>query len=256
MVKKIRLWSTDFDGTLIGKDGRCLPELDEALVAHKAGGGLWAVNTGRDFPFACVGLEKFGASVMPDFLMSNEREIFRAGTSGGWEDYGGWNRRCAEIHDRLFLEAAEFFAYTERHFGQRRDFEIIRDEAERFVGIVAPSQQVLAGAIDEIREFAKEFPEVSFQHNSVFLRFCHASYDKGVALAELCRLENLTPAEVFAVGDQPNDLSMLKLECAAALACPANAGDDVKAAVRRGNGFVASRPYGLGVVDAIRHFHY
>jgi len=251
---KICLWSTDFDGTLISKEPHCPPELNAALIAHKANGGLWVVNTGRDFDYACEGLEEFGVSVTPDFLMTNEREVFRATANGQWEDYGDWNRRCTTIHNRLFAEASEFFSRTEEHFIQRRDFEIIRDYAERFVGIVAPSQEELAEAIAEIRNFANGHPDISFQYNSVFLRFCHVSYDKGIALAELCRLENLTPAEVFAVGDQPNDISMLNSRYAAVLACPANAADEVKAAVLRGNGFVASRPCGLGVVDAIRHF--
>jgi len=255
-MENIRLWSTDFDGTLISHEPHCPPELDAALAAHKAGGGLWVVNTGRDFDYACEGLEEFAASVTPDFLMTNEREIFRANANGQWEDYGDWNRRCTETHDRLFAETAEFFTRTEKHFAQRRDFEIIRDHAGRFVGIVAPAQDELAKAIVEIKKFADGHPDISFQHNSVFLRFCHAGYDKGVALAELCRLENLVPAEVFAVGDQPNDISMLTPRYAAALACPANAADEVKAAVLRGNGFVAPRPYGLGVVDAIEHFEF
>ena len=251
---KIRLWSTDFDGTLISKTPHCPPELDTALAAHKANGGLWAVNTGRDFSYACEGIQEFGASVSPDFLMTNEREIFRVSTDGQWEDYGDWNRRCTETHDRLFAKAADFFSCMKNHFAQRGDFEIIRDHADRFSGIVAPSQEALAQAIVEIGKFTDGHPDISFQYNSVFLRFCHASYDKGIALAELCRLENLVPTEVFAVGDQPNDIAMLTPRYAAALACPANATNEVKAAVLRGSGFIAPRPYGLGVVDAIRHF--
>jgi hypothetical protein len=38
------------------------------------------------------------------------------------------------------------------------------------------------------------------------------------------------------------------------LACPSNALDDVKAAVRKQGGFVASQDSGFGICEALRHF--
>lgn len=54
-----------------------------------------------------------------------------------------------------------------------------------------------------------------------------AGVDKGVALARLCDRLGIPPAEMLAMGDGPNDLSMLRL--AGVAVAPANAHPDVRA---------------------------
>ena len=60
--------------------------------------------------------------------------------------------------------------------------------------------------------------------------------------------------EIFAAGDHHNDVSMLDGRFAAMPACPANAIDNVKDAVRSAGGYVAEREYGAGVHEALLHF--
>ena len=104
----LRLFSTDFDGTLIGhpSDGRCLPAFAEVLRRHREAGGLWAVNTGRGLDHALEGLEKFSAPHEPDFLLTSEREIFLRGDDGGYSPHAEWNDLCYARHDRLFEVSA------------------------------------------------------------------------------------------------------------------------------------------------------
>ena len=66
-------------------------------------------------------------------------------------------------------------------------------------------------------------PKFHYQRNTVYLRFCHADYHKGAALAELSRLLEIPREEIFAAGDHHNDISMLDGRFAAMPACPANA---------------------------------
>jgi hydroxymethylpyrimidine pyrophosphatase-like HAD family hydrolase len=99
-----------------------------------------------------------------------------------------------------------------------------------------------------------QFPDFGYQRNSIYLRFCHSAYDKGVALGELQRLTGISSEETFAAGDNFNDLPMLNLAFARFLACPSNALEDVKAAVRKQGGFVASEDSGFGICEALRHF--
>ena len=82
-MTKIRLLSTDFDGTLIamGSRGRCSPDFAAALEDHSGNGGLWAINTGRTLDHVIDGLEIFDAPVGPDFLLTTEREIYRRDAS-------------------------------------------------------------------------------------------------------------------------------------------------------------------------------
>ena len=59
---------------------------------------------------------------------------------------------------------------------------------------------------------------------------------------------------IFAAGDHHNDISMLDGRYAALSACPANAIDEVKEAVRSAGGWVAEKEYGAGVHEALLHF--
>jgi hypothetical protein len=88
----------------------------------------------------------------------------------------------------------------------------------------------------------------------VYLRFCHADYHKGAALAELARLIKVPRENIFAAGDHHNDISMLDGKAAAMPSCPANAIDEVKAVVRAAGGYVARKQHGAGVYEALLHF--
>jgi len=97
-------------------------------------------------------------------------------------------------------------------------------------------------------------PKFHYQRNTIYLRFCHADYHKGAALAELSRLTEIPREVIFAAGDHHNDISMLDGRYAAFPACPANAIDAVKSAVRGSGGRVAEKEFGAGVHEALQHF--
>ena len=111
-------------------------------------------------------------------------------------------------------------------------------------GVVATSEEEM----DRITEFVEQVrtrqPEFNYQRNTIYLRFCHADFHKGAALAELSRLINIPREEIFAAGDHHNDVSMLDGRFAAMPACPANAIAQVKDAVRSAHGYIAEREFG------------
>ena len=251
----VRLLSLDFDGTLV-RDW-APPPFSQSLVdilteLRRRHGVMIALNTGRSLALMEHGLESTGFPIRPDFALTTEREVFRW-IGSGWEDFGEWNSRCAEAHDELFARVGplleEISTFVEKCAGTR-----FCHEEGRFVGVVAQS----ISQMDEICEFIRSrrsyFPFFSYQRNSIYIRFCHASYDKGAALAELQRLIGIPPAETFAAGDNLNDLAMLDAALAHFLACPSNAIEEVKSAVRRQNGFVASEDSGNGVAEALEYF--
>ena len=97
-------------------------------------------------------------------------------------------------------------------------------------------------------------PNLDYQRNTVYLRFCHVDYHKGAALAELARLLEVPRENIFASGDHHNDISMLDGKVAAMPSCPANAIQEVREAVRNAGGYVARREHGAGVHEALLHF--
>ena len=256
MRAQIRLLSTDFDGTLVSRvsepvlDKRCM----ELIRNFQNGGAVWAINTGRSVDLLESGLTDFEFPFRPDFILTSERDVFRPSRNGGkWEPYGDWNDRCAQAHAELFNSAGSVLTEILDFVKQKTKARVIYlgTAAE---GLIATSEEEM----DRITEFIEcvraRQPEFNYQRNTIYLRFCHADYHKGAALAELSRLIDVPREEIFAAGDHHNDVSMLDGRFAAMPACPGNAIDAVKKAVRSAGGYVAGREYGAGVHEALLHF--
>ena len=103
--------------------------------------------------------------------------------------------------------------------------------------------------IDSLRP---RLPLFHYQRNYIYLRFCHADYHKGAALAELSRLTGIARDAIFAAGDNYNDIPMLDGRYAKFNACPANAVAAVKDTVRAAGGVVSQQPHSAGVVESRR----
>ena len=251
----LRLLSTDFDGTLIfhPSNGRCSSAFAEVLEQHKSAGGLWAVNTGRSLDHAIEGLEIFCAPQEPDFLLTNEREIFHRTGIGRWESDAAWNDLCRQRHGNLFQQAGDILASVADLAARSSDVTIIEENGVR-VGLVTTSEAVMKEVTTFIRHESGHCPEFSFQQNTVYLRFCHRDYHKGAALGEICRQRGIPAAEVMAAGDHFNDISMLDGVFASFPCCPSNAIDEVKSTVRSAGGYVARLPAGDGVAEAWKFF--
>ncbi|HEY2139035.1 MAG TPA: HAD-IIB family hydrolase [Chthoniobacterales bacterium] len=256
MSAGIRLLSTDFDGTLVahGSD----PVLDFSCMDHiaklQAGGVLWAINTGRSVELLESGLTDFEFPVHPDFILTSERDIFRPSSNGRkWEPFGDWNERVAREHAELFHSAKAVLAEVVDFVNQKTKARLLYHSAG-LEGLVAESEQELDRVTEFIDRARAKQPKFHYQRNTVYLRFCHADYHKGAALAELSRLLEIPREQIFAAGDHHNDISMLDGRFAAYPACPANAISEVKEAVTSAGGFVASKAYGAGVDEALLHF--
>ena len=253
---EIKLLSTDFDGTLIARTGS--PVLDrpcmELIRNLQNDGAVWAINTGRSVDLLETGLADFAVPIRPDFLLTSERDVFRPAENGGaWEAFGDWNERCARDHRELFSTAQSVLAEVIDFVNQKTQARVIY-EPEGPAGLIAQSEEEMDRVTEFIEQARKHQPKFHYQRNTVYLRFCHTDYHKGAALAELARLIGISRENIFAAGDHHNDISMLDGTVAAMPACPANAIDEVKEAVRAAGGYVAQEDYGAGVYEALAHF--
>lgn len=251
----IRLLSTDFDGTLVDHFATppVAPALFEWFARLRRCGVLWALNTGRDLAFALDGLREFHFPLEPDYILTNEREIFHRAPTGEWRDYGDWNRRCVAAHDRLFQTEAPLLEEMLRYLRDETEAETIYENG-RAVGFAAKDDAEMDRAVAHLHAVRKPGSLFHYQRNTIYLRFCHASYSKGTALAELCRLVRVTPAETFTAGDHHNDISMLDGRHARWSCAPGNAVEPVKAAVRKAGGYVAGARCSDGVLEALHYF--
>ncbi len=250
----IKLISTDFDGTLFAEFANPpIPKALELLLAElQARGAKWVINTGREMASLMEALGRARISVEPDYLVLVEREIHLHSGS----QYVGlehWNRRCAEIHSELFQRVRPALPRLVDWINQRYHARIYEDPFSPFC-LIAKSLADADAIHEYLEDFCRAIPELTVVRNDVYARFSHAAYNKGAALGELTRSLDLSPREVFAVGDHLNDLPMLRKEHAEHLAAPSNAVEPVKACIRRQGGFLSQYSHGNGVLDALTHF--
>ena len=256
MPSKIRLLSTDFDGTLVahGSDSVLDRSCMEYIEKLQNDGVIWAINTGRSVALLESGLTDFEFPIHPDFILTSERDVFRPSSNGGkWEPFGDWNERVARDHAELYTSAESVLAEVVDFVNQKTKARLLYHTAG-LEGLVAESEEELDRVTRFIDQAREKQPKFHYQRNTVYLRFCHADYHKGAALAELSRLLEIPREEIFAAGDHHNDISMLDGRFAQYPACPANAIPEVKEAVKSAGGYVASRDCGAGVHEALCHF--
>jgi HAD superfamily hydrolase (TIGR01484 family) len=256
MHSRIQLLSIDFDGTLVSRvnepvlDDRCM----ELIRELQNSGAVWAINTGRSVDLLEAGLADFSFPIRPDFILTTEREVFRPGQNRDkWEAFGNWNERCARDHAELFSSAQSVLAEVIDFVTQETKARLLY-HSEGLEGLVAENDEEMNRITEFIERAGARHPKLDYQRNTVYLRFCHADYHKGAALAELARLIEVPRDNIFAAGDHHNDISMLDGKFAAMPSCPANAIEEVKAAVRIAGGYVAEKEHGAGVYEALRHF--
>lgn len=258
------LLSTDFDGTLVehGNPAPFAPLLMDVFAALRERGVRWAINTGRTLPSLEEGLETFALTVHPDFALTSERDLYRRSADGRrWEDFGDWNARCLADHQALFAQAEPLLDGAVRHLQTRLGAKMLYDHTARdrhgrpeLAGLMARDEAHMQTLAEFLDGFVSQIPKLGYQRNSIYLRFCHADYHKGVTLAELGRLIGVPAASTFAVGDHHNDMPMLDGRYAHKPACVGNSVETVKELVRSAGGYVAQAEYSLGVIEALRHY--
>ncbi len=255
-MSHIRLLSTDFDGTLIQhfSDGRCTTDFAEVLLHHKKQGGVWAVNTGRSLVHAVEGVEKFQAPVQPDFLLTNEREIFHRSREGDWVPEAGWNQTCYSRHDELFENSQGIFDWLRCHVDANSGISLAEENGQ-ICGVITATEADMNAFVDLLEKESASMPDFSYQRNTIYLRFAHRDYHKGSTLGELCRVLGIKHDEVLAAGDHFNDLPMLDGRFAAYPCCPSNAIPQVRATVLAAGGHIASQPAANGVAESWHFFH-
>src|SRR6266700_2243880 len=256
MSSRIQLLSTDFDGTLVSHAGE--PPLDrecmESIRELQDAGAIWAINTGCSVDLLETGLANFEFQMRPDFILTTERDVFRPDGNGDkWEPFGDWNDRCARDHAELFSSAQPVLAEVIDYVTQETKARLIYD-SDRLEGLAVENEEEMEHIARFIEQARAAHPKFDYQRNGIYLRFCHADYHKGAALAELARLIELPRDNIFAAGDHHNDISMLDGKVAAMPSCPANAIAEVQSAVRGGGDYVAQQEHGAGVYEALRYF--
>jgi len=251
MSLPIKLISTDFDGTLFAEfENPPIPHrLADLLGTLQAQGAKWVINTGREMASLMEALARARLPVQPDYLVLVEREIHRH-DGVRYVGLDGWNKRCHRDHEVLFDCVRPDMPALMEWVNDNFDATVYSDSWSPFCLIAGNNSD--ADRIEvRLNAFCQRFPDLAVVRNDVYARFCHASYNKGVALAELTRLEQLASDQVFAAGDHLNDLPMLQSRFARHLVAPRNSIAEVQTQVLAQGGFVSEKRCGEGVLEGL-----
>ncbi len=251
------LLSFDFDDTLY--DARSVhgvpPAFFDLLRTLRTDYGvMWGINTGRSLDYLTEGFERDSlAPFAPDFLVTRERDIHLADHGLHLRSYSPWNNTCETAHDELFRRHKKFFtdliANLEEHCAGMSWW--LQEDDPYSLEVANPDD--LDWAEQLIMPAIARHADISVQRAGPYLRFCHADYNKGSALAHVAELLGISGSHVCIFGDSFNDLDAMRVNSSAFCCCPSNAVEVVRLLVVERNGYVSSHPGPTGVLDALLH---
>lgn len=249
-----RLLCFDFDGTMVcnRSERPVSQELLEELDHWLAAGVKWLINTGRRLPELQDGLRQRRVPRTPHFVVVEETGLYECRSVTDWRPVGDWNLRRDEALRSLKERARAALRAVRRYVtGEARSTYLDGDLTDEILARSEVEMEEIVARIEQIR-LEHGLHELSYQRNTIYLRFGHTEFHKGSALGELARHLGVMPPEILAAGDNHNDLSMLQRSVAHHLVCPSNALPLVQDTTRLHGGRVMGRPHGEGLADALR----
>jgi len=226
-----KLLALDIDGTLVGKDGNIRSEDKQALAEASEQGIMVSITTGRAIP-SCrrilTELELDGYHIFCDgaivYSHARQHEVYAQTLD---KDIIKRAIRFAREHKLTidFYSATEYFVEEESWAATiHRDFFGVPLTVADFTGISERERIIKAGltAVNDheaqkVRLFDDEFREhlhcswvTSPTYPGIdFINVLAPGVSKGAALKELAAHLGITTAEIIAIGDGNNDISLL-----------------------------------------------
>lgn len=247
----------DFDGTLHDPPSgavlgpRFFQEMRELRNDHHT---RWGICTGRSLMQLMEGMAEVSAPFLPDFVVAREREIFFPAKFGRWSPEKEWNKRCEKEHRWIFRKARKALKKIRQY--------VEEETAARWVEMAGDPAGVVASSVEEMdrillvaHEHAEKYPLLGHERNGIYLRFTHRNFSKGSALRHCGKMVGLDAAQILAVGDNSNDLSMLHRDIAERIGCPSNSLPQVKEQVLSHGGLVAKSPGCDGVLEVVGSYY-
>jgi len=252
----IRCVIIDLDGTVLspGAEGAVIAaEAIEALNELGRRGMMWATNSGRDYEDQRRIIEEAvgrGLRALPDAIMANEVYIhsFRGEPPPAWRAWNAAARASLRgFHPRIQQRLSPALA------GLRENYRLehIAMDAEATAFLVAGEGDMPRRFAAELQRILEAEEDAVVLRNSGWVAVLPRHLGKGAVTGAYLRSRWLEAHQALAIGDQLNDLSMLDGRVTAAVGCPGDAAEEVKAAVRRAGGVVASQPGYRGTLEIL-----
>lgn len=218
LLKPKALVFFDLDGTLLNNDSEIDADSIEALERLKENGAVPFIATGRSHIQVDHVLEK---TVIDSFISLNGQYIQCEGEDiyKGIFDQGVLNRikrKVDETNISVSFYSTEAFKVTERDPIMVRAYDFIHTQIPDVDPDYYKEKDILMALLftenkDIDQEFIDSFPELSFYRNSPFsIDTILKVNSKAVGIDRVLKAKNWYDVPVYAFGDGPNDIEMLK----------------------------------------------
>ena len=248
-MKFPELFVTDLDATALGGGYQPYARFSEPYAAFldrlSAQGCLWAINTTWDINSQWQLVLGSPVRSRPAYLMGEMGLRLARITDDGPEMIQPYTRdmeaRIQAVNESHFYKlinemCAEFKPQSMLFYGHWLDFVPMEECAEKF--------------IQYISVLRKNNTVFKFDYDNGRLTVYPALLNKGLPLAEVYRLNGISPSETVVAGDDFPDLCMMSRDLAFSAVCPGNAHPEVKKHVRSMDGEVGEAESGDGIIQA------
>lgn len=257
LAAEVRLVALDIDGTLLEQDKSIAPELCQGLRELRSRGVELTTASGRPVDFQIDLLDRYGLGAADGgftALITDERELHVADGSS-FVPYRQWNqqvrRRWNDLFDRAMDWLGRVRAEADRRGFATTMFALEEMRSRGLATLVCESAEQATALRTWVRPQLSAEPDLHCNQNVQLLQIVDAQTGKGPLLSMLADLRGYIPAQVLAVGDSVNDVTMLDGSRGFHAATVANAGAEIRDLVIAGKGYVAERRNGHGVNEVI-----
>jgi HAD superfamily hydrolase (TIGR01484 family) len=258
----VRAIAFDLDGTSIERGNIMLPELVTRLAGAADNGIIIGTASGRPLKDQLEILSANGIGEQkgfPHFLIANEYEIYVL----DGQKYEPLIKHNESIRKAWFeiLPVAKSIIESELRRLTREGIFVKRNIPGEDIyqrGMIDLWFHNIQDAIAEEAFLNSLILEHSIplicNRNFQLVQLLHARAGKGNTLKVAADYFKISPSNVLAIGDSSNDLSMLDGKLGFQPATVANADESIKRIVTTRGGYVASKPYGAGVIEIVDTF--
>jgi HAD superfamily hydrolase (TIGR01484 family) len=254
-MSDIRLLTIDLDGTLVGPTNQyfvCMEFQEKINQFLSRTGAKWAICTGRPqrgYKTHFKPMLKMG--IRPDFVVTRDAYIFTVTPQGWMIPHLRWNlliRRKMLRHNTMVRDTlSEWYElFSKWDFGITKRVWTTRRLIFHF-----DSEEAASRVFALLQSKAEKLPHIRVRHLDAVVWVEAEVISKGLAVLRLSELIGVRPAQILAVGDGRNDISMMSPDVARMTGCPRNAKPEVVELVHENAGHIAKSRNLSGAIEVL-----
>lgn len=227
----IKLVAIDLDGTLLNSQHQISPAVKEAITrTHKQGVRI-VLASGRPYSGILPYLQELGLDTASNYCISNNGSVIHQANDGShlyenlldFEDYQYFadlaNNVGVHMHalaDNTMFTANRHISRYTIHDAYFTNTPLVYCPVNEMDSSLSFTKIMIIDHPEKLDVGISYIPENTFENYSLiktspyFLEVSNKDASKGSALKVLCEKLSLTPDKVMSIGDQNNDVAMLR----------------------------------------------